>query len=254
MTKKEEHRIIEQFRKAYPSFPVGILTVPDPPYPDFVLTTADHRRIGIEVTEVFHSEEKKQYSSLKDQVTDKLIEELKKRLPYKFTMNVFPDRNRAVRKARINELIAELADLCVAEFGTLPNNDWGEVEHIEYDLNTMEPGPLRRVLDQGYRNLPSGIGCIRIHRYDGLNESRNSHSEGGIVPSLTLEHVVPILLKKEKRLASQPVLDENWLLIREGNFYTGTFDEVRLPLPISSTFSKVFLFRTSADEVIELKG
>ncbi|HEY4109564.1 hypothetical protein [Puia sp.] len=254
MTKQEEQRIMESFRNAYSPFPAGTLVAMEPPYPDFVLTVEGNRRIGIELTEVFHSEAKKEYSSTKDKVTDKLVEVLKVRLSYPFTINVFPDPNRTIRKAEMNEVIKQLSDIVVNEFGDLPNDAWGEVEHIDYDLSTMEPGPLKHVLDQGYRNLPSGIGRIRIHRYDRLNESRNSHSEGGIVPSLTLEYIAPIVLNKEEKMAKQPVLEENWLLIREGNYYTGSFDDVRIPLPLSSSFTKVFLFRTSTGEVIELKG
>jgi hypothetical protein len=68
----------------------------------------------------------------------------------------------------MNELIDQLADICVDEFGGLPNNAWGEIEHIEFDLNTLDPNALKRILAQGYLNLPAGIGRIRIHRYDGL--------------------------------------------------------------------------------------
>ncbi len=47
--------------------------------------------------------------------------------------------------------------------------------------------------------------------------------------------------------------DQNWLIIREGNYYAGTFAEIEVSMPVSSLFNKVFLFRTNKNEVVVLK-
>jgi hypothetical protein len=252
MTKQEEQRIMEGFRKSYSNFPDGQVTPEPPPLPDFVLTTAHGKRIGIELTEAFHRHEAKRRSAVKDQITDQLVESLRERLTFNFTFNIFLDE-RPLKKATMKKLILQLTDICVREFGTLANDNWGEVEHIDFDLSSLDAIQADRILQQGYRNLPPGIGRMRIHRYDRLPYSYNSKSEGGLVPNLTLEIIQPLLTKKEGLLSQQPPLDENWLLIREGNYFTGTFDRVHIQGPISSSFRKVFLFRTTTQEVIELK-
>jgi len=243
---------MDGFRRSYLAFPSGKVVQEEPPMPDFVLTTNEGKRIGIEVTEVFHSAEKKQRSAVKNQLTQQVISRLEKLLAYKFTMNVFPDE-RPIWKAKTNELVGEVVNICVAEFGALANDAWGEITHIDADLSTCPPKELGWIRQQGYRNLPSGIGRIRIHRYDGLTHSYTSQSEGGMVPHLTIDDIEPIVRKKESKLAGQPTLDDNWLLVREGNYYTGTFYEVLIPLPISSSFGRIFLYRTDSGEVIELK-
>lgn len=253
MNKIEESRIIDRFRKAYSGFPDGHLSAEPPPLPDFVLTQGTGLKIGIEITEVFHSNAQKQWSSIKNSITDKLVVSLQRRLPYKFTLTVTIDSNRPMLKAKQDDLIEDLSNICHLEFALLPDNEYGEISHIDFDLHEVDPAIASLIRQEGYRNLPSGIAGIRIHRYDRLPYSYNSQNEGGLVPVLRLADIQHIMIKKEKLLAKQPALDQNWLVIREGNYFTGTFSEIRIDLPLNSTFGKVFLFRTQSDQVVQLK-
>src|SRR5258708_38015203 len=123
-----------------------------PQEPDFILTTTTSKRVGIELTEVFHPNSAKQQSSVKDQVTKKLVETLCNRLPYRFTINVFIDPVRTIRKSGMNELNGQLAEICVREFATLENNGWGEVEHVDFDLITPDPQIFARIHENGYHH------------------------------------------------------------------------------------------------------
>ena len=60
-------------------------------------------------------------------------------------------------------------------------------------------------------------------------------------------------MSKEKKLLTYRDCDQQWLLIREGNYYSGSFSDIEIDLPIESLFDKVFLFRTRAREIVELK-
>ncbi len=153
MNRQEELRLIESFREIYLSFPEGTLDPGQPPQePDFILTTTTSKRVGIELTEVFHPNSAKQQSSVKDQVTQKLVETLCNRLPYRFTINVFIDPVRTIRKSGMNELNGQLAEICVREFATLENNGWGEVEHVDFDLITPDPQIFARIHENGYHH------------------------------------------------------------------------------------------------------
>jgi len=253
MNRQEEARIMDEFAKTYTFFPVGTWMATEPPMPDFVLTDEANRRIGIELTELFHQGNAKMRSAVKNQITGQVIQQLEKLLPYPFTLNVFLGPNQHVGPAGMRSVVAEVVDICVREFAALPDNTWGELQHIDFDFGTADPDTANLIRAKGYRNLPLGIDRIRIHRYDGLAYSFNSRAEGGLVPELTLASIEPIVSQKEEKLARQPRLDENWLVIREGNYFTGTFNDILFALPINSAFTKVFLFRTALRQVIELK-
>ena len=40
------------------------------------------------------------------------------------------------------------------------------------------------------------------------------------------------------------ICNEYWLVIRDGNYYAGSFNDVTIETPIQSKFDKVFIVRT----------
>jgi hypothetical protein len=62
-----------------------------------------------------------------------------------------------------------------------------------------------------------------------------------------------IILKKDKLINKYQECDDYWLIIKEGNYYAGSFGEIELLLPIESRFDKVFLYRSAMSQVIQLK-
>jgi len=109
-------------------------------------------------------------------------------------------------------------------------------------------------LSLDFRNgLPKEVDYIEIFRYDKIDQSFNSKIEGGIVKDLTLTYLQPIINKKEQKLDKYTVCDYYWLVIKEGNYYAGSFGEFQIETPIESTYDKVFLLRTRNSQLIELK-
>jgi hypothetical protein len=86
-----------------------------------------------------------------------------------------------------------------------------------------------------------------------MEYSFNSKSEGGVIRDLTLEYIQPILSQKEMKIKKFKPCDKYWLVIREGNYFAGSFSKLKIEIPIDTTFDKVFLIRTFIDELIELK-
>ncbi len=222
--------------------------------PDYSVTTLAGLRIGIELTEIFHSASSKEQSSIQYKLTNKLLAKLTQVLPYKFTLSLKLDPLRHLSMAKEVEIVAELVEICIEEFCFLQNGERGAVQHIDFDLSQITDFQKIKVIkDRGYRNLPSGISEIRIYRYDNLPYSYNTQNEGGIVPNLTHQMIQSVLDKKEEKIAAQNGFTEHWLIIREGNYFTGSFDRVDVPIPVLSLFDKLFVFRTSMNDVIELK-
>jgi hypothetical protein len=178
----------------------------------------------------------KQQSSHKKAFTEVLMSELYNILPYSFGIDVELDFNHPIKKADFGSLAVNIAKICYTELEELVGN-YSSKEFEEY-----------------YFGLPQGIKSIRITRIEGLNEPHNFQSEAGVVPVLTNAHLHHIISKKEQSLMKFHPCDEYWLIIREGNYHSGSFGRVpKLELPIKSTFSKIFLIRTNYRELLLLK-
>ena len=63
MTRKEEKAVLKSFQGLYKDFPSGTIEYFDSP--DFIITNAAGFKIGIELTQIVHSEVAKQDSSSK---------------------------------------------------------------------------------------------------------------------------------------------------------------------------------------------
>lgn len=235
MTPKEEKYVLEQFKSCYKSFPKGKIQKSEKP--DFLIQTAK-KKIGIELTEIFqdsHNGHSKyqQRSSDRGKFTEKLIFELQKFVDFTFHISIHFSNFYHLKKSNEKELVLKAFKASINHLIQLEN--------------------MKGVLIEDFRKLPQEIVSIEIGRLDGLDESYDEKPDGGVVSDMTNTHIEPIILKKEEKLKNYQECDENWLLIKEGNYYAGTFSDIKVEYPISSSFSKIFLFRINKSEIIELK-
>ncbi len=236
-TKKERERwvmtlFIESYKKG------KIVIVDEQEAPDFIVSV-DGNKIGVELTEVFQDSHLgisrlKQRSSDGSSFTEDLISLIQPSIPFKFSIGINFNKNLPIKKSKKQAILEKLEELCVPAMINLKDHD-----HLE--------------LENYYDNLPDEIDDIYVYRFDAMDESIDSRPEGGIVSRLTINHLKTLLRSKEIKLSSYRDCDEQWLLIREGNYYSGSFSDVEIDLPIESRFDKVFLFRTRTREIIELK-
>jgi hypothetical protein len=248
--------IINRFKESFRSFPDGDLTKTNPPAPDFVLTRRAGETIGIELTEALHSEQARQVSNDTYNFTNLVLEELQNRLPFTFAIDIDLNPAKPIAKSKRGNAAKEVVKECVAEFSDLRPNEDKEIEHIEMDLSQVaddRPDILQMMHRRGLRNLPAGVQRIKIVRVDGIKQSWNWRGEGGVVPDFKIDDLLPILEKKHRSLKSYSFCDEFWLVITEGNYFTGSFNEILITTPIESFFDKVFLLRCAEKSVIELQ-
>ena len=236
-TKKERERwIMDLFIESYKKGNISIINEQEAP--DFI-ASLEGREIGIELTEIFQDShlgisKLKQESSDGSQFTEDLIALIQPNIPFTFSIGIHFNKNLPIKKAKKQEVLKELEVICLPAMINLQDH-----EHVE--------------LENYYDSLPKEIDDIHIYRFDGMQESIDSRPEGGSVSPITINHLKIALANKESKLPSYRICDEQWLVIREGNYYSGSFSEVEIDFPIDSLFDKVFIIRTRANEIIELK-
>lgn len=236
-TKKARERwVMDLFIDSYKDGKLSILLEQEAP--DFIISL-DKKNIGVELTEVFQDSHLgisrlKQSSSDGSSFTEDFIALIQPDIPFKFSIGINFNKNQSIKKSKKQEILSQLKNICIPRVIKLRDR-----EHLEFE--------------NYYDRLPAEIDDIHIYRFDGMDESIDSRPEGGPVSNLTFNHLEKLLLSKEDKLSSYSACDEQWLLIREGNYYSGTFSEVEIDLPIKSLFDKVFLFRTRTREIVKLK-
>lgn len=234
--KERERRIMQLFIESYKN---GTITViHEQEAPDFIVKV-NGNDIGVELTEVFQDSDLgisklKQFSSEGSSFTEDFINLIQPHIPFKFSIGINFNKNLPIKKSNKYNILKKLEDICVPAIINLKDR-----EHLE--------------LENFYNYLPNEIDDIYIYRFDSMIASIDSRPEGGVVSRLTINHIKKILMSKEKKLLTYRDCDQQWLLIREGNYYSGSFSDIEIDLPIESLFDKVFLFRTRTREIVELK-
>ena len=102
-------------------------------------------------------------------------------------------------------------------------------------------------------SLPKSITRVSVYRFDQSYDSYYGQNEGGTVSDLTINHIKRILETKHKKLITYQKCDEYWLLIKEGNYYAGTFWKINLEIPIESYFDRIFILRHKEGEILRIK-
>ena len=237
--KKFELWILEQFKQSYKDFPVG--EIKDSESPDFLIQTKD-KIVGIELAEIFQDSHLGKDSKLKQQEVvqgkfgDTLLKLLTSKLERKtgFMLSIeFSIHNNFTIKQ-----IQELGDQC-----------WSECMEFIWNSN----GGNVRIVNNG-ENFPKEINSIFIQMSKADYEPMYCNSQGGVVQTLRYEHIERTLQNHEKALKKYKTCDEYWLIIREGNYYAGSFSdiEINIETPINSSFNKVFILRTRPSSNVPL--
>lgn len=218
--------------------------------PDFILhmETGD---IGIEIVELLEPD-KKEISSVKSKLTEKVIEKLKIRLPYPFVINIdfeISDTIKPNNSKRVKELVELFADL------GQNLQDMGQIQFDKFggDFGEFPENIQKQILRQGFMPLPDGVSRISLGRFDSLIDSFNSQREGGLVPALKVEKIQMELAKKNKKLPNFHKFTEQWLILEEGNGMPGYYSQIPKSEIFRSDFDHLFMIRMIKGEVVELK-
>ena len=235
MTPEIEKIIFDDFRNLLDNFPRGHFYKSESP--DFIVEK-ENGKLGIELTEIFQDSDKgnsnyQRRLSDRHSLTSLLIKELQKNVNFTFHVNIHYSDFYHIKKSKKHEIANKLFEICF------------------YNLRELEN--QKNFMIDDFRILPKEVNSIRIGRYDGLNESFDEMPEGGVVSKMTDLHLYPLIRQKDEKISNYQKCNEYWLVIREGNYYAGTFSEIELNMPVSSQFDKVFLLRTGERLILELK-
>lgn len=236
LKKERERWVLDIFLKLYKEGELIVLCELE--RPDFMVGL-NQKKIGIELTEIFQDShlrqsKLKQASSEAGSLTRDFIALLQPYVPFSFSIGIGFHKYRSIKGAKKKVILDELKEICYPKMLEL-----SEFESLRFE---------------NFRDgLPTEIESLSIVRLDKDTESFDSQPEGGVLPKLTLQDVKNVLSRKEKKLSNYKLCDEQWLVIREGNYFSGSFSEVDIEVPIESLFDHVFLLRTSKNEIIKLK-
>lgn len=237
--KQNELWILEQFKQLYKEFPMG--DIEESESPDFLIHT-NGEIVGIEIAEIFQDSHLSKSSKLKQREIiqggfgNTLLELLKSKLKRKtsFMLDIEFSIHHLFTKAQVNDLINQCWIPCME---VLWNNEVG----------------FTRIENDG-ENLPKEINSIFIRLSKNGYEPFYCNNQGGGVDNLRFGHLERTLKKHEEALIKYKNCDEYWLIIREGNYYAGSFGEIdmNITIPINSCFDKVFIFRTRPSSNVPL--
>ncbi len=238
MNTNEEKWLMNEFQKL---FTPGILEdIVKQDSPDFI-ANFNGQRVGIELTEIFQDssfnikDSKLQKQSKEaEKFIELLIAKIQLDSKTKFGIGINLSRSYPIQKSKREALLLEVKEIILSVLADL--DDEGFIE-----------------LNSDICNLPQEIIDISIHRDDNLEESFNFKLESGTINPLTLEILQSVISKKERKLKDYKPCDLYWLIIREGNYLSGSFNVTDLPKSINSLYDKVFLLRTNQHELLELK-
>lgn len=243
MKKKLERWIFEIFMEVYTDFLPCDFQQSD--RPDFIVT-CQGKTIGIEIAEVFQDSHLGKSSKLKERerVHEAFGNELlqclvsKQRKKQFFMLDVSFSNDHFISKRQIKALVGQCWIPCM-EF--IWNNTQGSIR-----------------IDNDSENFPDIINSVFIQLADYRQDPIYCNNQGGMVDSLRFEHIERTLKVHEEALKAYQKCDEYWLVIREGNYYAGSFSDISfdIQIPIISAFDKVFVLRTrnsSSPPIIRLK-
>lgn len=221
--------------------------------PDVMFTTQTGKVIGIELTECIYDELLMKESEYQIRFNEKVISQLKDKMPFKFHLDVDLDSKHPLKQNQLELTIKGVIEVCLKEFGDLNPYESRDVEQLDVDWDQAAIQVQKHFLEHGYRKLPKGIKRIQMSRYDILEKSRHPESKGGVVPDFTVEQLNFILKKKNKALLNYKVCDEQWLVIGEGSDFYSYINNVRIENEFESQFDKIFMYRAWTSEVVIIK-
>jgi hypothetical protein len=250
MTNEEEKYVIAKFRNMYEHFPEGTLDHPNSP--DFILTT-EYKKIGIELTQMLHSNKAKQLNSEENDFTNLVVLKLSKLLPFHFGLTIDINENVGISKSKKEKIADDISEVCFQEFKDLPDYSSTHIYNLDFELDDSLQDLKKQLFLQGYRKLPIEVEYIRISRCDAHGNSFNSESNAAWIPRFTKDRLREILDKKNSKISRYIKCDEYWLLIWQSGSLIGEFKEIDFPTPVESKFDRVFVLREHQKDYVILK-
>jgi len=239
----QEKKLFERFKRGYNNFPATIEERVDKPQekPDSIIITTNNKKIGIELTETFQDNEnsKSGGSDLKkteiayEQIGNSIVEEVDKRSSKKFHLDISFHRNANLRQKNRNKIIKKLTCLI-----------------LKY-LPSLEPRKPLVISD--FRKLPDGVIDFCIFNSPEIPKSYFGNSQSAAVKDLTNRHIETVLRDKNEAIKNYENCDEQWLVIKIGNFIAGSFAKNKIDRSFKSKFDKVFIHDIQTSETLELK-
>ena len=235
MKHSEEARLIEYFRELYEEFPNGLLIHGDSP--DIIVDNEGYK-VGIELTEIFQDAHLKK-SKLKEleafhsKIGNSLVKRIEELFNYKIVVHLGFNDIVTSKGKKIEDIVSKCIEASRDELLNL---------QISKGFNCTDPFLL-----------PASIRRIAIFRFEESFDSYYGQNEGGVVNDLTFTHIKRTMDEKHKKVKLYKDCNEYWLVIKEGNYYAGTFRRMNIMVPIESRFDRVFLLRFKNGEVIRLK-
>jgi|25_taG_2_1085351.scaffolds.fasta_scaffold05748_3 hypothetical protein len=236
MKKDRELDYLNRFKSLYENFPSGEILESE--QPDFIVESK-RGKIGIELTELFQDSHLRGYSKFQQEsssrhlFTNELIAILQNYVSFTFHIGIEFNEFKPVNKLNKTLILKKAFRATINRISNLENKQMIEISD--------------------FKILPEQINSIHIGRFDGLKESYDEMPEGGTVSDIENIHIESILEKKHKKLKKYQNCSEQWLLIREGNYYAGSFADFKITKPIDTLFDKIFILRSNYNKIIELK-
>jgi len=226
-TKKDKELwVFELFRDAFSDGPITNVIHEDAP--DFRFQF-NNKRVGLEVTELYHDSFSGLSASMKRssfgaKFTEDVILSLSQMVGFTFGIGIIFNDNYSISSQNRSIIISDLVGKCCPILTTIQNK-----QSIELDFNF---------------DLPKEIQYVRIVRYEGLTESFDFRPEGGTIPVLKKAYLEEVILTKQEKIKVGVDCDEIWLLIREGNYFAGSFSVPEFETVFETTFDRVYLMTT----------
>jgi hypothetical protein len=234
MNYNQEEYVFKAFKKLYSRFPAGECIRDE--QPDYIVYGADSV-IGIEITQIFidnhidSSLNEKRMESLQSMLGENLCDRLDPKVPFKFVLSIDFSK-KGFAKSEI-PLIVKSCETYVKQLH-FPQQDFNSI-----DL-------------KNWGQLPDQIENLNLFKFPSLKKSLFSEVAGSVLPELTEKNLQVVLTKKGKALKQYKACDEHWLLIEEGTFVSDSFGDIAVNR-LDTNFNKVFLYRHSKGQVVQLK-
>jgi hypothetical protein len=246
MDKKLEEQYLEQFIRAYPQFPEGIID--DSERPDFIVRQGD-KRIGIEICRLYKDSRDDSLSiQAQEQWKKGLVEDAWKifleKSSEKYRVFVSFEERTNIKKDNIGILSNFIAEKILERIRSKKPEEGNPIDLGRYDLMKQ-----REVLDQQH----DIVSLIQVYDFKEYGDYSWTQSNVFTVETLNYNNLIKIIKKKDTLIETYQRCEEIWLLIVV-DFWNPTMDQ---DIPrnfnvemISSKFDRMSLFKT-AEEIIK---
>jgi hypothetical protein len=227
-----EAMIFEWFLDAFKEAPITNVVHKDAP--DFRFEFCD-KNVGLEVTEIYQDADVngsllKQRSSDGAKFTEEIIHHLQRYIPFTFGIGIVFNYQHPIGSANRISVQEKVLMACLPVLRMLENKQNARMGwHDE---------------------LPVEISRIYLTRHEGLPAPYNKMPETAMPPDLTDFHLQTVVDGKDSKLHKYSPCDEYWLLISEGDYCAGAFDDLELEQNIVTKFDRVYLLRTKTRKLI----